>query len=331
MDYKPKYFELPADDTIDIEGTSPYVLNNNIAIAVDVALATERPLLIAGPPGSGKSRLADAMAALLGWNYLSHTLTSRTRLEELTGELDHLQRLHDANVARSNAGVNTEGNNAGKNNNGLKPDWAYRKPGVFWWAYDAKTAKNRGGEPSKAKKMGVTLKYPDSGIERKVGHHTVLLLDEIDKAEPDLPNDLLEPLDRKCFSIPNGGFIEARDGLKVLTIITTNRERQLPPAFLRRCVTLNIQEDKDKQKRIQKRILIGQKHYPQASSELLEILADRIDELAMHGAQTKKPGASEFLDAVHACLQLDLKVDSDQWNAIWPEIEQAVMVKNIQD
>lgn len=311
MDYKPKHFELPNDETINIEGISPYVFTEKIAIAVDVALATGRPLLVAGPPGSGKSRLADALAALKDWNFLSHTMTSRTRLEELTGELDHLQRLHDAH--------------AGARNDELKPDWAYRKPGIFWWAYDSESAKNRGGSTDEANELGVSLTYPDSGKERKVANHTVLLLDEIDKAEPDLPNDLLEPLDRRSFGIPNGGYIQAAEELRILTIITTNRERELPPAFLRRCVTLSIDEPGK-----QRRIRIGRYHYPKAGTRLLDALAQRIDDLAKEKDQFRKPpGTSEFLDAIHACIELKLDVDSDQWNNIWPKIEQAVLIKDI--
>jgi MoxR-like ATPase len=118
--YRPRNFKLaddysfPGDPALEIR---PYIFPETAVIAVDVALATSRPLLIAGPPGCGKSRLAEAMAAVLGWNFLSKTITSRTRLEELTVEVDHLRRLHDAHRAARPDAVD------------LKPDQAYHNPG----------------------------------------------------------------------------------------------------------------------------------------------------------------------------------------------------------
>ena len=96
LDYTPKNFVLATNILPKIGNTEPYVFDNNIKIAVDIALTTGRPLLVAGAPGSGKSRLAEAMAAVLEWNYLNYTITSKTRSEDLTADFDHLQRLHDA-------------------------------------------------------------------------------------------------------------------------------------------------------------------------------------------------------------------------------------------
>ncbi len=312
MNYKPKYFDLPDNGTIKIADTLPYVFSENITIAVDVALATNRPLLVAGPPGCGKSRLSDAMAAVNKWNLLSHTMTSRTRLEELTGEPDHLQRLHDAH-ARTNIEK-------------LANEWAYLKPGIFWWTYDPESAKRRGGDKKEAEKFNAMLNYPVAGNEREENHHTVLLLDEIDKAEPDLPNDLLEPLDRRSFVVPNGGVIKADKDLQTLTIITTNQERELPAAFLRRCVTLTI-EKPDTTKLIQ----IGHQHYPDSDINLITKLAERIEIISKEAPQKnlRAPGTSELLDAIHACNQLGLKIDSNEWKATWPEIERTVLIKDI--
>lgn len=96
-------FRLPAPpDCVwpgdEATGVPPYLVSDEVATALKVALATGRPLLISGPPGSGKTTLAKATAHAQGWGYLKHTLTSRSRLEDLTAEIDQLQRLHDAQV-----------------------------------------------------------------------------------------------------------------------------------------------------------------------------------------------------------------------------------------
>ena len=98
MNYRPKHFDKLANNGVleKADGIEPYVFDERIAIAVDVALVTNRPLLVSGNPGCGKSRLADAIAAVQGWNLLARTMTSRTRLESLTAEVDQLRRLNDA-------------------------------------------------------------------------------------------------------------------------------------------------------------------------------------------------------------------------------------------
>ena len=236
MSYQPTHFnKLPADLVLnkdDANKIEPYVFSEDIVILVDVALATGRPLLVSGNPGCGKSQLAYAIAAAQGWSLLRKTITSRTHPESLTVEVDQLRRLNDAQARGEDAG--------------LKPDAAYYlNPGIFWWAFQPQTARRRGMESTAADKLKVNLSYP--GVERGDPHqHAVLLIDEIDKAEPDLPNDLLEPLDECSFSLPDGyrvggkARIVAEKGMELLIVITTNGERELPQAFLRRCVLLKL-------------------------------------------------------------------------------------------
>ena len=313
--YIPRNFTLtnygfPGDDQRVI---APYLFPEAAVIALDVALATRRPLLVAGPPGCGKSRLAEAMAAVLGWNFLSKTITSRTRLEELTVDVDHLRRLHDAHrAARADAEQ-------------LKPDEAYHNPGIFWWAFDRDSAARRGLNPADAITHKVALPFP--GTERptrKPPQHTVLLIDEIDKAEPDVPNDLLEPLDRRSFCLPDGSSLRAKPEEKqqLLTIITTNRERELPQAFLRRCVSL-VFDPPNKQALL----AIAHAHHPAADPTRVEAIVGKIMNIRdmPPDVSRRHPGTSEFLDAIDACEQLKIAVTDD--NPLWRQIESAVLVK----
>jgi MoxR-like ATPase len=324
MSYRPKYFDqLPAGGVLKrADGVLPYVFDDGIAIAVDVALATGRPLLVSGNPGCGKSRLADAVAAVQGWNLLDRTMTSRTRLESLTAEVDQLRRLNDAQAR-------DEGE-------ALKPDNCYLNPGIFWWAFAPESAKRRGLPEQDGDTHGARLPYP--GIERGEGPHpTVLLIDEIDKAEPDLPNDLLEPLDRRRFDLPDGFRIGDQTQVSaeqgdtaptLLTIITTNRERELPQAFQRRCVLLKLPDPP-----LSRLIDIGLEHHPPGRStkrrKRIEAIAKLIDRFRKpaEDAGLRPPGTAEFLDAVRACNELDIDVNGAK-DSVWRQIERAVLDKD---
>ncbi len=284
----------------------PYVFSRAIATVVDVALATNRPLLVEGEPGCGKSRLAESVAAVMGWHFLRKTVTSRTTLEELTVEMDHLQRLHDAYA----------GNQGGK----LKEHWEYFKPGVFWWAFNHESARTLNRNDKKERQ---TFK----GTARKQGNlknNCVLLIDEIDKAEPDLPNDLLDTLDRRRIDLPDGRVVDATEKTTLFTVITSNGERELPPAFLRRCVTLRIQHPDHQQL-----ISIAKEHFPLAEPEVIESVAGKVMNLRgkLKDELQRPPGTSEFLDAVRACVELEITPDHE----IWDDIEQSVLIKTARD
>lgn len=322
MSYQPTFFDcFPPGGILgkdEAHGVEPYVFNDEMAIAVDVALATNRPLLVSGNPGTGKSRLADAIAAVQGWNLLSKTVTSRTRLESLTAEVDHLRRLNDAQVRGSESQ--------------LKPDACYLNPGIFWWAFQAETACRRGLDAQQADTFKVSLPFP--GVDRAEGrpHHAVLLIDEIDKAEPDVPNDLLELLDRRRFDLPDGFWIgDDAEGAKIrwgerltlLTVVTTNGERELPQAFLRRCVRLHIPDPKQSEL-----VAIALRHFPSGDANRMDVIAAKTVEFRDRALQEQRrpPGTSEFLDAVRACEELKVTVSEDP-ASVWRRVESAVLVK----
>lgn len=325
--YQPKNFNLAGDQIWPRTGElDPYLFNDEICICIDVALATNRPLLVSGRPGSGKSMLAPTLAAIKGWRYLPYTFTSRSRLEDLTGDLDHLRRLNDAQAARSGEP--------------LPPRWTYMEPGVLWWAFHPDSAARRGAAVDDFDRYYAKLKADAATRDLADGLHTsmngprveqtgaiptgaVVLLDEIDKAEPDLPNDLLEPLERRRFPVPQGPQVVADENLDCLVVITTNGERELPPAFLRRCVSLVLKDPDEDQL-----VRIAGEHFREGGNPALHrAVARRVIELrrAAKDADRRPPSTSEYLDAIKACAAL--AVDPDGEHFVWQQISKATLAK----
>lgn len=319
MSYRPS-FDLPetllwpGDPHYDGKAAQPYLFTEETAVAVDVALATRRPLLVAGPPGSGKSRLAPAMAGILKSRYLAYTFTSRSRLGDLTSEVDHLRRLHDAQTRLPG------------DTRPLPRPWAYRDPGLFWWAFDPLSARRRGGTDAQLADLEDQFQAPvppsSPGADRP--GDLVMLLDEIDKADPDLPNDLLEPLDRMAFPVPDSPTVTAPETMTLLVIITTNGERELPPAFLRRCVSLVLlHPGKERLTRI------GQQHFPTVGKGDIAKITQRFLDLRRQAQDEglRLPSTSEYLDFIRAAIQILRRGERDRRSKVWQQVERATLLK----
>jgi MoxR-like ATPase len=218
-------------------------------------------------------------------------------------KFDSVRQLADANVT------------AGKE----YPPNRYLQPGPLWWAFDPASAKLRGLE--KPHPDVSEAKDPAKGV--KSGEQAVVLLDEIDKADPDVPNNLLVPLGSLQFSIayPERTISAPKENAP-LVIITTNEERELPAAFLRRCVVIAVP-----QPRREKLLEIAGEHFEDGDPALFESIADKLEEVAKAKKLKKEPEPStaEYLDAISACQRLKIKVGAD--SEAWKQVVRAILEK----
>ena len=221
-----------------------YQYNEEIILAINVAMATGRPLLVRGQSGSGKSSLAYNAARILGRRFYQFVVTSRIKSQDLLWRFDAVRRLGNAQ-ARSF-----------QDQDASSPDWhdyhPYIEPGILWWVFDPASARTRGAAslPSQMEAAD-TITYSHAE-NRTTDHYTpaVVLIDEIDKADPDFPNNLLVPFGSLEFRVEEVGQEirlnppPSQQGMNPfdlpLVIITTNEERRLPDAFLRRCIILEL-------------------------------------------------------------------------------------------
>ncbi|HYH87181.1 MAG TPA: MoxR family ATPase [Pyrinomonadaceae bacterium] len=272
----------------DQRSGSVYVYNEDIVLAVNVALATRRPLLVRGPSGGGKSSLARNVANFLKYRYYETVISSRTQARDLLWEVDLLRRLHDAQIRKGAFSADMT---------------RYIVPGVLWWAFNRESAlRRRTSEQEPGEQQ-----YPDAP-------RAVVLLDEIDKADPDVPNNLLVPLGSLQFRVEETGeSVETTRETAPLVFITTNGERELPTAFLRRCVEVELPATPPERLK-----QIGRAHFPGVSQELLDKVADQISQTlpASGKAGDNMPSPAEYLDTLRACYRLEINSDSEAWEKL---------------
>jgi len=260
----------------------PYQTDESIERAVNVAYVCDRPLLLLGASGTGKSTLARYVAWCLEFDYFEQVITSRTSAEDLKWRFDAVRRLR-----------------APKGQMGGEQDLQFVTPGVLWEAFD----------PRSAERIRATRAEPGSGSNRSNresygGKGSVVLLDEIDKADPDVPNDLLVTLDMRWFYCPDVDLtVEAQRDRKVLVMITSNEERELPRAFLRRCIVTTLPRHTKQQRR--EIAMLHRPGIPEALLDRIDGVFERIEKAAREASVTS-PSTAEYLDAVSACLGLEL-------------------------
>ena len=178
----------------------------------------------------------------------------------------------------------------------------YINPGVLWWAFDPESAKTRGTSQSGDLTPPIE---PESGSDNP---QAVVLLDEIDKADPDVPNNLLIPLGSLHFYVEETGF-EVRNKNPPLIILTTNDERDLPPAFLRRCVELKLQRPDLME--------VGDAHFGTDQRDLFQKVANLFEtESEKETTQTPVPSPAEFIDTVQSCIDLEITPESNIWKML---------------
>jgi len=264
---------------MQFSSTGTYVAAPDLAMAVNAAITLERPLLVKGEPGTGKTELARQVAASLGLPMVEWNVKSTTRAQQGLYEYDAVSRLRDSQLGE--ARVHDIGN--------------YIRKGKLWQAFDA---------PGKV----------------------VLLIDEIDKADIEFPNDLLQELDRMEFHVyETGELVRARH--RPVVIITSNNEKELPDAFLRRCFFHYIRfPDAETLKRI------VELHYPGLKPRLLDEALSQFLELREVQGLKKKPSTSELLDWLKLILAEDLAPEDLKRPAgeMLPKLHGALL-KNEQD
>ncbi len=286
------------------------------ALAIRAALAARRPLLVRGKPGVGKTQLAEAAAKELGRPLLRRVVDSRTEARDLLWEFDAVMRLAEAQISAALAPVlDSESNPTGEPGHDRKSlsrqlrkrlsVRRFLRPGPLWWAFDWKSALRTGS--SAAVRQGRNWK---PGADPANG--SVVLIDEIDKADTDVPNGLLEALGSSEFTPLGSKKAIKVTGEPPLVIITTNEERVLPNAFVRRCLVLRLRLPDEDDKLIEFLENRARIHFPsQAESGKYDrLFHDAAVMLTRDRATARQqfvepwPGQAEYLDLLRAVLRL---------------------------
>ena len=261
------------------KGTSEYISTDDLTLAVNASITLERPLLVKGEPGTGKTELARQIAESLSLPIIEWNIKSTTKAQQGLYEYDAVSRLRDSQLGDER----------------VKNIKNYIKKGKIWEAFEA---------------------------NRKA----VLLIDEIDKADIEFPNDLLQELDKMEFFVYETGETMSATN-RPIVIITSNNEKELPDAFLRRCFFHFI---KFPEKQILEEIV--NVHFPKVKKNLLDAALNQFFEVREVPGLKKKPSTSEMLDWLKLLLVEELEADDLKMDGknILPKLHGALL-KNEQD
>ncbi len=263
---------------MEFSGTSDYVSTLDLTVAVNASINLERPLLVKGEPGTGKTELARQVANSLKLEIIEWNIKSTTKAQQGLYEYDAVSRLRDSQMGEK-----------------IKDVSKYVKKGKIWNAFETKKK-------------------------------SVLLIDEIDKADIEFPNDLLQELDKMEFYVYETGQTIKADN-RPIVIITSNNEKELPEAFLRRCFFHYIKfPEIDTLKKI------VNVHFPKIKKTLLDSALKTFFEIREVPGLKKKPSTSEALDWIKLLLIEDLDPSDlkTQSNKLLPKLYGA-LIKNEQD
>ena len=261
--------------------TATYIATEDLKVAVNASMTLERPLLVKGEPGTGKTVLAHEIAASLGMPLLTWHIKSTTKAQHGLYEYDAVSRLRDSQLGDAR----------------VKDIANYIKPGRLWQAFEA-----------------------DKG-------RMVLLIDEIDKADIEFPNDLLLELDRMEFLVYETGQV-IRAKTRPVVIITSNNEKELPDAFLRRCFFHYIRfPDRETMQRI------VDVHFPDVKQQLVREALNVFFDMREVPGLKKRPSTSELLDWIKLLMADDVPPEalrSKDVKTVLPPLHGALL-KNEQD
>jgi len=291
---------FPVDIELPPLGNLPshwHVFDVESTWAIRAALGARRALLVRGRPGTGKSELARAAAAHLKRPLISVVVTAGVESQDLLWRFDAVSRLAQAQILRAS--------DADGHALETLAEVRFLQPGPLWWLINWGDAQRQWGDCT------VKPPRPQAPAVWTPAQGCVLLVDEIDKAEPDLPNGLLECLGNGEFQVPYLAEPVRADpeAEPPLVIITTNEERELPPAFVRRCLVLRLELPEGEAARTAWLAERGRAHFGDRcpgwlyTAAAAEVMAGRDQDASDDGLEIQ-PGLAEYLDLLRAVLDM---------------------------
>ena len=264
---------------MEFSGTKNYISTLDLTVAVNASISIEKPLLVKGEPGTGKTELARQIAKSLNLSIIEWNIKSTTKAQQGLYEYDAVSRLRDSQLG----------------DNKIEDVNNYINKGKIWSSFET-------------------------------NEKSVLLIDEIDKADIEFPNDLLQELDKMEFYVYETGQL-VKANKRPIVIITSNNEKELPEAFLRRCFFHYIQFPS-----IETLKKIVEVHFPSIKKKLLDLALNKFFEIREIPGLKKKPSTSEALDWIKLLLVEDIKPEDLKKDGkdILPKLHGA-LIKNEQD